>query len=103
RLADEHHVVLRPFRIGLLAPVEERSLAAIQAPARIEGVFAVLRQRVIERLPRLVAERLVIEQVACAEEPYDPVGADRPASARAGVLHRVQALRRVFRTYAGQL
>ena len=102
-LGDEAHVLRGPRRIGLLAPVQERSLAAVQAHVLDEGVFAVLRQRVAQGAPGLIGEGLVVEQVARTEEPDHAVGADRPAAAGAGVLRHIQSLRHAFRTHVRQL
>ena len=103
RLADEGDLVGGPRRIGLFAPVQERGLAAVQAGVRVEGILPVLREGVVQGRAQLVGERGIVLQVARGEEPYHAVRADRPAAARAGVLHHVQALRRGGFAYAGQL
>ncbi|MNS80033.1 hypothetical protein D3C72_1137000 [compost metagenome] len=92
-VADEAHVLACPVRIGLLAPVEERGLAAIQAHLRVEHHRSILRQRALQRLPDLLGKRRIIQQVACGQEPHHAVAADRPAAAGAGVLGHEQARR----------
>ena len=103
RLPDEGHLVGGPRRVGLFAPVQERGLAAVQAEIGVERVLPVLRQGVAQGRAHLVGERGIVLQVPRGEEPHHAIRADRPAAARAGVLHHVQALRRGWFAHAGQL
>gem|GEM_PF-5035397 len=90
-ITDEAHVLAGPVRIGLLAPVQERGLAAVQAHLRVEHHRAVLCQRALQRLPDLIGKRRIIQQVARGQEPHHAVAADRPAAAGPGVLRHEQA------------
>ena len=103
RLPDEGDLVGRPRGIGLLAPVEERGLAAVQAETRVESVLAVLRKGVAQCRAHLVGKRGIVLQVSRGEEPNHAIRADRPTAARTGVLHHVQALRRGRHAHIGQL
>ena len=92
-LADEAHLLAGPVRVGLLAPIQERGLAAIQADPCLEHRLAILCQGGLQCLPDLVGEGRVIQQPACGQEPHHAVAADRPAAPGAGVLGDEQARR----------
>ncbi|MCW0416936.1 hypothetical protein NB689_002690 [Xanthomonas sacchari] len=100
---NEPDILARPGRIGLLAPVQERGLAAVQADARVERERAILRQRGRERGAGIGGKGRIIQQVPRSQEPHHAVAAHRPAAAGAGVLRHEQPRQRVGAAHRRQL
>ncbi len=100
RAGHRRQVTRHPRGVGLVAPVEERFFARVQARGRVERRHAVDLECVRQRRQGLAGECRALGSGQCAqrlfgrEGPRQAVGADRPAAAAAGVLHDLQAVRR---------